>query len=105
MSQKSRKAAVLAKTAKSMRTTLDAVASARFVHRRVSEVGLELVLERQTDERLRLAMARSDREPSSEERMVVGAAFGTPEGCEWSADRRVVRGHSMFISEVIWRER
>lgn len=104
--QKTGQAAVLGSVATSMRAMLNGVPGLRYVHRRVPALGLELVLERQTDERLRLAMARADREPSAEEKATLGDLFGTPEGCEWGgAVRRPVRGRSMLVCEVVWRER
>lgn len=100
-------AAALKAAATSMRAVLAAVPGLQFVHRRLPALGLELVLERQTDERLRLAMARADRAPSAEELGAVGNAFGAPEGCEWgSVVRRQMRGRAMlFVCEVVWRER
>lgn len=106
--QKTGQAAVLEPVATSMRAMLNGVPGLQFVHRRLPALGLELVLERQTDERLRLAMARVDRAPSDEEMAAAGNAFRTPEGCEWGGVvRRPVRGRSVlfFVCEIVWRER
>lgn len=77
----------------------------RFVHRRLPAAGLELLLERRPDERLRLAVVRGDRAPSADEMAEIGAAFGAPEGCVWEGTvRRSQGGRSLFVCEVVWRE-
>ncbi len=77
----------------------------RFVHRRLPAAGLELVLERRADERLRLAVARTDRAPSADELAAIGEAFGAPDGGVWGgALRRAFGGRSLFVCEMVWRE-
>ena len=92
----------LGTVASEMKTMLTGVSGLRFVHRRLPVIGIELVLERRSDEQLRLAIARMDRAPASDELAALAAAFGVPDGCEWGGS---LRGRSLFVSEILWRER
>ena len=81
---------------------------ARYAHRRL-ERGLELVLQR-TDNRWRLALGRTDVQPSDDEIAICRRAFGVPAGTD------EVRTHkqrvnlktdtttNMYVCEMVWME-
>lgn len=89
-----------------MRTTLERT-GARFVHYRLPR-GLELVLERASERRLRLALGRIDTPPSDTEIALCQNAFAAPPDAEPVRLTKTRRGKAgpltYHVAEIIWSE-
>ena len=80
---------------------------AKWVHRRLSR-GLEMVLQNSGERQWRLALARTDTEPSPDEIAICQQAFNVPAGTEamlTTKERKAKTGTMrVHVAEMYWTE-